>query len=111
MLKHFLLHALGLAFAVLGFGIGEPMALGLQPDARANRQPALLGRIKDRPQTIRRPGADAVAARGHEFIEMLVARRPFDKVRLASSCDADSRHDLHRHSLRGSVSGGDDKDE
>ena len=111
MLEHFLLHSFGLACAVLGFCIREPRALRFQPYASADGEVTFLGFIKDRPETIRCPSADAVATSGDQFIEMLVACSAFHKVRLATACDTCPRHDLHRHGFRLCVVGCDDQDE
>jgi hypothetical protein len=107
---HDLIHALvRSASRSAWFGIREPIALGLQPDACAHGEPTLLGGIEDGPQAIGGPGADAVSAGGRQLIEMLVASRTFDEVRLASASDALTRHDDHGHRLGGCV--GDDGEE
>ena len=106
--SHFILHSLHLTFAMLGIPIREPTALRLQPDPRANRQPSLLCVIKDRQQSIRSPRPNAVASGGNKFIQMLVARRSFDKIRLPSPRNANTRHDLHRHGFGRSMCGNDE---
>jgi hypothetical protein len=111
ILKHFLLNALRLACAVLGVRVGKPAALRLQPNARTDGEAALLGIIKDLAQTIGGPGANAVAAGGHQFIKMLVPTCAFDEVRLSSTSDPNAGHDLHGYSLCCGMSGRDEKDD
>ena len=51
-------------------------------------------------EAVRGPGADAVATRSHELIEVLVTARAFNKVGLAPARDALARGPLHRHGFR-----------